>query len=128
MRTYVLAVLTALSLTAAAAPVPDAAHVSITLDNFKFIPESVHVPANTPVVLTLTNVGSGGHNFAAPGFFTASTIADADAGLIKKGRVEVAKGTTVTLHLTTPAPGHYPLKCTHFLHAGFGMKGEIVAD
>lgn len=128
MRATVLAVLPAFLLTAAAEPVTGAAHVSITLDNFKFIPEAVHVPANTPVVLTLTNVGSGGHNFSAPGFFTAATVTDTDAGLIEKGRVEVAKGETVTLHLTTPPPGHYPLKCTHFLHAGFGMKGEIVAD
>lgn len=111
-----------------AAGSPPAHAVAVVLDNFKFAPEAVHVPGSTEIVLTLRNDGSGGHNFAAPEFFAASKIDPADKAKVKGGRVEVAKSETVAIHLTTPASGQYALKCTHFLHAGFGMKGSIVVD
>ncbi len=42
----------------------------------------------------------------------------------KKGVVEFAKGEAMDVTLT-PKAGIYKVKCTHFLHAGMGMKGTI---
>jgi len=32
------------------------------------------------------------------------------------------------VHFTAPKAGTYPVKCTHTLHAGFGMTGKIIVD
>jgi plastocyanin len=108
---------------AEAAPV----RVAVALSNFAFAPGEVRIPAGRPVALVLTNDGSGGHDFAAPEFFAAARVDPADAARLRRGRVEVPKGQTVTLRLVA-APGRYALKCTHFLHAGFGMTGSIIVE
>jgi len=50
-----------------------------------------------------------------------------DAALIKDGIIEVAKHQTRDIALV-PVAGRYPVKCSHFLHKGFGMTGQIVVD
>ena len=106
-----------------AAPV----RVEVVLSNFAFAPSDLRIPAGRPVALVLRNDGSGGHDFAAPEFFAAARVDPADAAKLRRGRVEVPKGRTVTLRLVA-APGRYALKCSHFLHAGFGMTGSITVD
>ena len=77
----------------------------------------------------LANQASGGHDFAAPDFFAAATVSPEDRGKIAKGRVALGGGDSVDLRLTAPASrGRYLLRCTHFMHAAFGMKGAIVVD
>lgn len=101
------------------------ARVSVVLANFSFTPADLQLAADEPVTLHFVNEGSGGHNFVAPEFFAAAQMDEATrARLGKKGVVELGKGeaTDVTL---TPHPGSYEVKCTHFLHAGMGMKGTI---
>ena len=49
------------------------------------------------------------------------------AALVHNGTVEVKGHQSVDLSLT-PAAGTYPLKCSHTLHAAFGMKGTIRVD
>jgi plastocyanin len=102
------------------------AKVEIMLANFSFTPASIHLAAGKPVTLHFVNAGSGGHNFAAPEFFKAATIS-AGAGAVKDGKVELEKGAAADVTLT-PTKGSYKAKCTHFLHAGMGMTGEIVVD
>lgn len=101
------------------------AKVDIVLADFSFTPRTVRLQAGQKTILHIVNQGSGGHNFAAPEFFSAANIDPASAALIRKGKVEVKKGAAVDVSLT-PKTGRYKLKCTHFLHSGFGMKGEIV--
>ena len=100
--------------------------VEVVLKSFSFTPSTLRLRAGVPVRLTLRDV-KGGHNFAAPGFFAAARIAPADAAKVAKGKVELRGGETVTIRLI-PAAGTYKLACTHFLHAGFGMKGTIVVS
>lgn len=104
-----------------------AARVDIALADFNFTPKTIRLPAGQKTLLHIVNQGSGGHNFAAPEFFSAATIDPDSAALIKKGKIEVKKGAAVDVALT-PRAGHYPLRCTHFLHSGFGMKGEIIVE
>ena len=102
-------------------------HVDVVLADFSYSPKTIRLNEGQKVTLRLINQGSGGHNFSAPEFFGKAQIDPASAPLIRKGKVEVKKGATVDLTLT-PAAGQYKLKCTHFLHSGFGMKGRIVVE
>ena len=60
-------------------------------------------------------------------FFAAARVREADQGLIYKGAIELSghQGKDVAL---IPRAGRYKLRCTHTMHAMFGMKGEIVVD
>ena len=101
--------------------------VEVILTDFSFSPETIRLRPNERVVLRLTNRGSGGHNFSAPEFFGKARLEPASVALVRKGKVEVKKGASVDLALS-PSTGRYKLKCTHFLHSGFGMKGEIIVE
>jgi uncharacterized cupredoxin-like copper-binding protein len=98
--------------------------ITVRLSSFAFDPEQVRLQANRPVRLLLVNESSGRHNFTAPSFFAASSIATGSLAP-NNGEVEVAAHGTVEIDLVPQRPGTYPLECTHFLHALFGMKGTI---
>jgi plastocyanin len=107
------------------AQAPRPATVTVTMANFKFDPAVIQLRAGAPTLLHLVNTAGGGHSFSAPQFFAAASIAAASQPLVKGGTVDVPKHSAVDITLT-PAAGSYPLKCTHTLHAAFGMKGTIV--
>lgn len=102
----------------------DAPRVEVQLSSFDFAPKVLQLKAGQPVVLHLVNTGKGGHNFSAPQFFAAAAHV---SGPVKAGTVEVAGNSSADVTLT-PARGAYKLRCTHTLHAGFGMKGSIVVE
>lgn len=104
-----------------------AAQVTVTLSSFSFDPATIHLRAGQPVVLHLVNSGSGGHNFAAPEFFTASAVRPGDQALVSKGKIEVSGHQSKDIGLV-PRAGTYKLRCTHMMHSSFGMKGEITVD
>jgi uncharacterized cupredoxin-like copper-binding protein len=116
------ALLSALSVAPAAAASPIIA--SVDLANFSFTPKTVALRAGVPTTLRLRNLSGGGHSFTAPEFFAASAVQPQSAALVQKGRVEVPAHSSVDV-LVIPAAGQYPLKCSHPLHASFGMKGVI---
>ncbi len=104
------------------------ARIDITLANFSFTPSTITLKAGQQVTLHFENKGSGGHDFTAPQFFKAATMdAATRAKLGKKGRIELAGGTSADVKLT-PTAGIYKLKCGHFMHAGFGMTGTITVS
>jgi plastocyanin len=109
----------------AAAPAWDQAEqVEIVLSNFAFTPKVLQLHQGRPYRLHFVNKGSGGHNFAAPKFFAAAEVDPADAATVANGTVELAKAGSNSVRLV-PAPGTYKVKCTHFMHSAFGMKGVI---
>jgi uncharacterized cupredoxin-like copper-binding protein len=109
---------------AASAPVsPNIAGVDLA--NFSFRPGTVALQAGVPTVLRLRNVSGGGHSFTAAQFFAASRVQPESAALVRDGRVEVPAHSSVDVAVI-PAAGQYALKCSHPLHASFGMKGAIV--
>ncbi len=102
--------------------------VEIVLANFSFTPSQIRLTAGTPVTLHLVNRGSGGHNFMAKEFFAAASMdAATRATLGKKGVVELAKDESIDITMI-PKAGSYKVKCGHFLHSGFGMKGTITVS
>jgi uncharacterized cupredoxin-like copper-binding protein len=117
------ALLASLSLAPAAAASPAVA--SVDLANFSFTPSTLALHVGVPTVLRLRNLSGSGHSFAAPEFFAASRVQPESAALVQKGRVEVPAHSSVDINVI-PAAGQYALKCSHPLHATFGMKGTIV--
>ncbi len=117
---------------AAAAPLgsavaqPAAETVSVELSNFKFTPGQLRLQHGHTYRLHLVNASSGGHDFAAPEFFAASTVDPADQGKVKGGRVKLSGRQSVDITVTPGRAGTYPLSCTHFLHSSMGMTGQIV--
>ncbi len=112
--------LAALALTASAQP----QRIDVQLSNFKFAPATITLTHGQPYVLHLSS--SGGHSFAAREFFAAATMPAADRAKVKDGKTDLEGGDSVDIHFIAPKPGTYPIKCTHFLHASFGMTGKIV--
>jgi uncharacterized cupredoxin-like copper-binding protein len=121
MRSLILAFLLAAPAVAAA---QSPRTVEVRLSNFDFAPGEIRLRAGEPIVLRLVNDAGGGHNFTAPSFFAAASRV---SGPVRQGRVELAGHQSAEVRLT-PARGHYRLRCTHTLHAAFGMTGEIVVE
>jgi len=133
IRTAALLAMSSLPLTLVAAPAllsaqPAPQRIEIILDNFSFAPSDLKLPAGQPVTFRLVNRGSGGHNFIAKDFFAAATMdAATRKKLGKKGVVELAKSEAINVTLT-PKAGSYKVKCGHFMHSTFGMKGTITVS
>ena len=125
MRWFVLVLFALVSAPALSQEAPS--RVEVILADFSFAPETIRLNAGHKVTLHLENRGSGGHNFAAPQFFAAAVVDPVSKTHVRKGKVEVKKGEAIDIILT-PVAGDYRLKCTHFLHSGFGMKGKIVVQ
>ena len=125
MRNSLLALALALPVAALAQNGPPV--VEVRLSSFDFDPATIRLRAGQPIVLRLTNTGSGGHNFAAPQFFAAAAIVEGQGVPIRDGAIEVGSRQTVSVRLT-PARGTYRLRCTHTMHSMFGMRGEIVVE
>ncbi|PWG03996.1 copper-binding protein [Sphingosinicella humi] len=102
--------------------------LTVNLSNYDFDPERLQLQSGRPYRLHLVNTSSDGHNFAAPNFFRAATIAPGDRERVKKGKVEVHAGETADIRLVAPAAGEYKLHCSHFMHGPMGMKGKIVVQ
>jgi plastocyanin len=94
----------------------------VELSNFDFAPTKIHLRAGQATTLVLSNLASGGHDFAAPEFFAAARVEPADAALVRTARSTCPPSRRRTVHLV-PAAGTYKLTCTHMMHAMFGMKG-----
>ena len=115
--------------TAIAADAPPARQdIQVTLSNFSFAPNMLHLQRNVSYAIHLVNSASGGHSFSAPAFFAAMTVAPEDRAKIVNGKIEIPAGQTVDIAVTPMAAGSYPIVCTHFLHQTFGMKGEAVIE
>lgn len=114
---------------AAPAPAQDGKavqRIDVVLANFKFTPATIRLEHGRRYVLHLANSANGGHNFAAKAFFAAADVAPADRARIVDGKIELAGGASVDIRFTAPRAGSYDIRCTHFLHTGFGMKGRFV--
>lgn len=117
--------LLALALLAAAPAAPEQ-RIDVALSNFKFTPSTIALVHGQSYVLHLTS--SGGHSFAAKDFFAAAAMPAADRAKLKDGKIELDSDSAVDLHFTAPRAGSYPIKCTHLLHASFGMTGKFVVS
>lgn len=125
-----LALLATSPLTALAQPADEAAGQPLTveLSSFKFTPEKLSLHKGERYRIRFANTSSGGHDFAAPEFFAASTIAPEDQGKVNRGKIGLRGDQSVEVTLTPNKAGTYKVRCTHFMHSSFGMTGSIVVQ
>lgn len=102
------------------------ATTTVKLSNFAFEPEDIRLSTGVPVRLQLVNESGSGHNFSAPGFFAASKFPTGSAP--PAGVVDVPAKTRTEIIVVPVTPGTYRVECTHFLHALFGMTGQIIVE
>lgn len=107
---------------AAAEPAPQ--QVTVSLYNFGFGPNPIHLAAGRPVTLTFVNQSGSSHDFTAASFFASSAIS---SGAAPGGEIELAGHETKSITLT-PRAGTYHAHCSHFLHSAFGMKDVIIVN
>ncbi len=88
-------------------------------------PAVIHLEANRPVILHITNRGRQGHDFTAPDFFTAARLRPNDARSVREGTIDLHGGQEVSVGLK-PVARRYKVKCTHRFHKLLGMSGTII--
>jgi cytochrome c oxidase subunit 2 len=86
---------------------------TVNLEDIKFDPPSLTIPANTPVTVTLVNKGASVHTF------------DIDALKVNSGDVQPGATTTVTIN--APA-GTYQYYCAIPGHKEAGMVGTLTVQ
>jgi plastocyanin len=99
--------------------------VTVRLSDFAFTPNHLSFEVGVPVHLTLVNVGSGAHDFSAPRFLSTAAYPPGAAMPVPDGDITLKAGQTLELDFVPRLAGTYPLECTEFLHAMFGMTGTI---
>ncbi|HEY1709325.1 MAG TPA: cupredoxin domain-containing protein [Rhizomicrobium sp.] len=105
-----------------------AKRVDVSLSNYAFSPSELRLQRGVPYVLHFTNTAAKSHDFSAPAFFSASTIAADDRAKVVKGAVELDENASADVKLIPNTSGAYELRCTHFMHAMLGMTGKVVVD
>lgn len=104
--------------------------VTVELSEFQFEPASLVFQQSVPYRLVLRNVGERTHTFISDGFFktiAAQRLASKDDERVNpylKG-IEIAPGAEKNLYFVPVGEGTYPVECSVFLHATFGMEGQI---
>ncbi len=104
--------------------------VAVTLSEFQFTPARLTFRKNVPYRLRLRNTGERDHTFVSEGFFraiAATNLVSSDGEVTRPylASITVPPGSEKTLFFVAVGTGTYDLKCTVFLHAFFGMDGEV---
>lgn len=102
--------------------------VEIDLTNFAFAPAQLQLKPGVVYRLRFVNKTSGGHDFTAKAFFDAAAIDPEDEAAVHNGMVMLAGNKSADIRLMAPKAGRYEARCTHFMHAGLGMKGEVIVQ
>ncbi len=95
------------------ASAPAAGDFAITMVDIAYQPTSITIPANTDVVITLTNNGAAVHNF------------NVDELGVQSGDYQPAQTGTITINAR---PGTYQFYCSIPGHKEAGMVGTIIVQ
>jgi len=85
--------------------------IEIQMSNFAYSPNAIELLSGSDYLLHFVNTGSTGHDFSAPEFFAAGTVAPEDRAKLADGSVEVEGGATVDVRFTATKPGTYKVVC-----------------
>ncbi|MCB0010600.1 MAG: cupredoxin domain-containing protein [Anaerolineales bacterium] len=98
----------------------------VAVDSFAFQPDTLTLPANTSVEISLGNTGSLQHNWVLLTADHDILRASRDDALNGAASPDLAGGESATFQITTPAdPGDYLYVCTIPGHAVAGMVGNL---
>jgi len=102
--------------------------VEVDLTNFAFSPARLELKPGAVYRLHFVNKTSGGHDFTAKAFFDDAQIDPEDQAAVKDGMIMLSGNQSADVRLIAPKTGRYEAKCTHFMHATLGMKGEVLVQ
>lgn len=102
--------------------------IEIDLSNFAFSPAELALKQGGAYRLHFVNKTSGGHDFTAKAFFADAIIDPEDQAVVKDGVVGLSGNQTADVRLIAPKAGRYEARCSHFMHATMGMKGEVLVQ
>ena len=102
--------LAALALIALAAPAMPAGadavpNIAVRIENHRFTPAEIHVPANTPVTLTVTNADTSAEEFDSPALKVEKVLVGGASGVVR---------------LRPLRPGRYPFTGEYHAQTAFG--------
>ena len=105
--------------------------VTVALSEYSITPATLAFRPGQPYRLRIENKGTRTHNFTSGGFFKAIAVQKLRSGnretvSPRLETVEVTPGEVKDLYFVAVTSGGYALECSVFLHATFGMEGEIV--
>ena len=107
-------------------PGTTASVVTVVLSEYRFTPSDLTFKRGTPYRLHLENRGRELHEFTAPDFFKAATVANPRV-LVQDGReVVLQPGEQKDVELVPERAGRYDLRCAD--HDWAGMIGEITIE
>lgn len=105
--------------------------IDLVLDSFEFTPGQLTFAAGRPYRLHLENRANSGHNFDAPEFFRSLALkSDATTQEIGAagGLLEILPNGEADIYFVPTKSGSFSFKCSHLLHASFGMVGSITVQ
>jgi len=97
--------------------------VSLTTDDFKFIPEMIEVKASAPLSITIYNAGRETHEFDSPVLMYSVQMPDGSNVSSGGLGMSLQPGSRLRL-IVVPPPGTYLYMCRRKGHAN--MTGTIV--
>jgi uncharacterized cupredoxin-like copper-binding protein len=100
--------------------------VVVGLSEYQFVPGHIVLHRGVPYRLRLENRGTEIHDFTAPEFFKAVTLADPDLLASSNGNIIVKPHEHQQVDLVAPTAGSYPLRCAD--HDWAGMTGQIIVE
>jgi uncharacterized cupredoxin-like copper-binding protein len=103
---------------------PEPPEAGIVMQEFRFSPETVAVPAGKPVVLYLRNSGHERHEFQSIVLRSGVTLPDSVSGgaPVASDTIAVPPGRSVRVLVTAP-PGPTPFRCRIKGHSA--MEGTL---
>lgn len=127
LRALFIAVLGLGAAPATAQPVDWSEAITLTIEigDHRISPKRLILYEGQPYRLYFVNRSPRTHNFFAPRFFRAATIAPGENAVID-GEVELREGQSASVYLTPPAGAfEYDARCTHLAHDAFGGRAHI---
>jgi uncharacterized cupredoxin-like copper-binding protein len=106
----------------------NAVRIRIVLKEFAFVPASITIPKDRPVILEIVNEGKEWHEFVTRAFLRHDVDVHGD-GVVVAGQgieeLEIAPGKRMELHLPAMPAGKHDVMCEAKGHLEKGMKGAL---
>jgi plastocyanin len=107
---------------------PGKVEKSVEMNEFKFTPDTLEVPAGAEVTLDLSNTGALEHNYIIMVRGKDATVPfDTDDENNVFWKTELDRGQSATVTFTAPEePGEYEVVCSTPGHLEQGMKASLI--